>query len=464
MITSERRLNRRDFLRKSAAGAALAGLTIVPRHVLGGAGHTPPSEMVNVAVIGAGGHGFVNVRELLREEDAQVVAVADPVTEMSYARFYYGGVAGRKPVAAYVNQINGKRGKKQLKCLESIDYRTMLEKQANDLDAVLVATPDHVHTFAATAAMKMGKHVYCEKPLGHDVHEVRVATELARKTGAATQLGTITHAGENYRRVVEWIRAGTIGPIGEVHVWCDEGWPPRDRPKERPPVPESIQWDLWLGPAPYRPYHSCYIPVTWRSWWDFGNGRLGDMGCHLIDLPFWALDLKYPRTVEAEGPPVHPESAPRWLIVRWSFPARKNLPPVQLTWYDGGKRPPHLKEHNLPDWPQGVLFIGSDGMLVADYGRRELYPRKKFADFEPPPRTIPNSVGHKAEWLAACKGGPPALCNFDYTGPLTETVLLGTVAYRVGEKLEWDPVNLKVRNCPKADQFLRRKYRKGWAM
>ncbi len=461
-MSTIKKTNRREFLNNTFAGAA--AFSILPSHVLGGPKNTPPSEVVNVAIIGAGGQGLVNVRELLREDHAQIVAVADPTAEMSYANFYYKSVAGRRPVAAHINRDNEKRGRKGRVCAEYIDFREMLEKQGKDIDAVLIATPDHVHAVAATTAMKMGKHVYCEKPLGQNIHEVRVTTEVAREQGVATQLGTITHASQNYRRVVERIQSGTIGDVREVHIWCDDGWAPANRPKDTPPVPEWLDWDLWLGPAPYRPYHPRYVPVTWRSWWGFGNGRLGDMGCHFIDLPFWALDLKYPLTVEAEGPPVHPDGPPRWLISRWEFPARGKQPPVTLTWYDGDKRPPLLKEKNLPDWKQGVLFVGSDGMLVADYGRRELYPKQKFADIESPPQTIPNSPGHKTEWLAACKGGVPALCNLDYTGPLTETVLLGSTAYRAGQKLEWDALNLKAVNCPEADAFIRREYRKGWEL
>jgi predicted dehydrogenase len=475
MTSREKQRNRRGFLRQSLAGAALAGFAIVPRHVLGGRGNVPPSETVNVALIGAGGQGLVNTRELLAEKDAQIVAVADPTAAMDYSRFYYGGTAGRKPVAAHINAVNEQRGKRDLKCAEHVDYRKMFDTQASDFDAVLIATPDHVHTVAANMAMRLGKHVYCEKPLAHNVAEVRAATGLARETGAATQLGTITHAGQNYRRVVEWIRSGAIGRVGEVHCWCDDdkGAAPDDgtlmwgdrQPQQKPPVPDVLDWDLWLGPARYRPYHPCYVPVTWRSWWEFGNGRLGDMGCHLIDLPFWALDLKAPLTVEAEGPSrVGREVAPRWLIARWEFAARGDHPPVKLAWYDGNKRPSLPGGECFPDWPMGILFVGEEGMLIASYSKHELYPKEKYAQVERPDRSIPDSPGHKAEWLAACKGGDAALCNFDYTGPLTETVLLGTVAYRAGQKLEWDAENLRVTNCPEANQYLRREYRKGWML
>ena len=245
--------------------------------------------------------------------------------------------------------------------------------------------------------------------------------------------------------------------------------PPRERPRRTPPVPEHLHWDLWLGPAPYRPYHPTYHPQNWRGWWDFGGGRLGDMGCHLFDMVFWALRLKSPLTVEAEGPRrVGREAAPRWLIARWTFAARGDQPPVTLTWYDGNKRPELPKEVNLPDWPIAVLFVGTDGMLIYEFEvlppKYELHPKEKFADFQPPPRTIPRSIGHVREWIEACKTGSPTTCNFDYSGPLTEAVLLGNVAYRVGEKLQWDPVNLKATNCPEADEFIRREYRKGWTL
>jgi len=438
VTSGENRLKRREFLRKSVAGTALAGFVILPRHVLGGAGHNPPSEKVNLAGIGVGNRGE---QVLLSMESHNIVALCDVDAN------YLAKAADRYP-----------------KATKHSDYRKMLDKEDKNIDAVAVATTDHTHLPISVMAMKMGKHCYCEKPMGHNIHEVRAATQVARRYGLATQLGTGSHAGYNYRRVVELIRAGAIGEVREVHAWCDEAWGNRYRPRETPPVPDYLRWDLWLGPAPYRPYHPCYHPMAWRNWWDFGNGRLGDMGCHLIDLAFWALDLKYPLTAEAEGPPVHPEGTPLWLIAAWEFPPRGDLPPVKLTWHDGGRRPPQQEEHNMPDWPEGVLFVGADGMLIAHWGRHELFPKAKYADFQPPPRTIPESIGHAQEWLAACKTGGPTGCSFDYSGPLTETVLLGTVAYRVGKKLEWDPVNLKATNCPEADPLIRRAYREGWTL
>ncbi len=431
-------MKRRAFLKRSLAGAALAGGLVVPRHVLGGPGQTPPSQRVNLAAVGVGNRGWQVIRAM---EPHNIVALCDVD-----ARFL-GKAAERYPKARTYR-----------------DFRRMLEKEEKHIDAVTIASTDHTHVPATVTAIRMGKHCYTEKPLGHNVYEVRVATEVARRYGVATQLGTGAHAGGNFRRVVEAIRAGVIGEVREVHIWCDQAWGNMDRPKATPPVPAYLEWDLWLGPAPYRPYHPCYHPKAWRNWWDFGNGRLGDMGCHLLDLAFWALDLKYPETVEAHGPPVHPESTPLWLIVRWTFPARGDRPPVTITWYDGNKRPPLQKEKNLPDWPEGVLFVGTEGMLVSHWGRHELHPKAKFADYVPPPKTIPPSPGHAEEWLLACKTGGPTGCHFDYAGPLTETVLLGTVAYRTGRKLRWDPVNLKATNCPEADRFLRRPYRAGWTL
>jgi predicted dehydrogenase len=314
------------------------------------------------------------------------------------------------------------------------------------------------------AALKSGRHVYCEKPLAHDVFEVRAVTEAAARRKLATQMGTQIHATGNYRRVVELIETGTIGRVSAVHVWCERVWSGEGRPAETPPVPKGLHWDLWLGPAPTRPYHPAYHPREWRRWWDFGGGTLGDMGCHFMDLPFWALKLHAPTTIEAEGPPVQSETTPAWLIVRYQFAARGSQPATQLTWYNGGKLPELVTEGKAPSWSSGVLFVGSKGMLLADYNRRLLLPEKDYAGFEPPAPYLPDSVGHHREWLTACKGGTPALCNFSYAGPLAETVLLGNVAYRCGRTLEWDSARAKVTNTREADPFIHRNYRKGWKL
>ncbi len=427
-------ITRREFV---GAAASVAAFTIVPRHVLGGPGKPAPSEKINIACIGAGGRGFADAVNVSTENIFALCDVDDKRAANTFSMF---------PKAKRYH-----------------DYRKLLDKEEKNIHAVMIATTDHTHIPISVMAMKMGKGVYCEKPLGQNIHEIRVATEMAAKCKVATQMGNGAHSGYNYRSVAALIKAGTIGQVKEVHCWCDESWPPGDRPKNTPPVPKHLKWDLWLGPAPVRPYHPTYHPLGWRHWWDFGNGRIGDMGCHMIDLPFTALDLKYPLTVETKSAkPAHKESAPRWLITKWTFPKRGDLPPVELTWYDGIKRPPLQKKHNVPDWPEATIFVGSEGMMIADYGRFKLYPQKKFAGVKRP--QLPRGLPHAQEWIKACKTGSPTGCNFGYAGPLAETVLLGTVAYRAGKKLQWDPVKLKATNSAEADQFIRRENRKGWTL
>jgi len=425
---------RREFLRQSALAGAGVWLGACHRHVRVRA----PKERLNIAVIGVSGRGDANFNKVTRENivalcDADERRVEKARKRFPEARFYF-------------------------------DFRRLYDKEMDNIDAVVISTPDHTHAPATMMALRAGKHVYCEKPLTHSVYEARVVTRMARKKRCVTQMGIQIHAENNYRRVVELIQTEAIGPVREVHVWVGKQWAGSDRPKETPSVPEGLHWDVWLGPAPYRPYHPAYVPAAWRGWWDFGGGTLSDMACHYMDLPHWALGLQYPRTIEAEGPPVHPESAPPWLIVRYEYAARKNQPPVNLTWYHGGKRPPHFAEGLLPEWGDGVLFVGAKGMLLADYNQRVLLPEKDFADFKPPEPHTPDSIGHHREWIEACKTGGTTTCNFDYSGPLTETVLLGNVAYRTGKKLEWDAKRLKATNAPEADRFIRRPYRKGWTL
>jgi len=432
-------MTRRNFI---GTAASVAAFTIVPRHVLGGLGHTPPSEKLNIACIGVGNKGFDNVRNVMTEN---LVALCDVDTKLA---------ANAYKMFPQVPRFS--------------DYRRMLDREAKNIDAVIVTTPDHVHIPASVRAMRMGKHVYCEKPLGQNITEVRFATKVARETGMVTQMGNGAHTGYNYRSVAQMIKTGIIGQVREVHCWCDEAWPPGDRPKHNPPVPKHLNWNLWLGPAPVRPYHPTYHPMGWRQWWDFGNGRIGDMGCHMIDLPFMALDLKYPLTAEAHSEkPAHKESAPGWLIAKWTFGARGDRAPMHLTWYDGngGKRPALQREHHMPDWPEATLFVGSKGMLIADYGRCKLYPEDKFEGVRRP--QMPRKPSHVDDWVEACKTNDPLRpgTNFSYSGPLTETVLLGAAAFRAGEKLIWDAENLKITNNPAAERFIRRDvYREGWTL
>jgi predicted dehydrogenase len=272
--------------------------------------------------------------------------------------------------------------------------------------------------------------------------------------------------------VVELVQTGAIGKVREVHVWLGANFngPPmptnmfqKDAPTEHPEVPETLDWDLWLGPASYRPYSPEYAPGKWRYWWNFANGVLGDFFCHYCDLAFWALKLRHPVSVEAVGP-VHAESAARWTIAKQQYPARGDLPAVNLTWYNGGGYPEFVKANVALQWPNAVLFMGSDGMLIADYNKHQLLPEEKFAEFQRPDPFIPDSIGHHREWAEACKTASPTTCNFDYSGALTEAALLCNVALRTGRKLTWDAKNLKAVGCPEADKFIRRQYRNGWTL
>jgi len=341
------------------------------------------------------------------------------------------------------------------------DYREMIAQEGDRIDAVVVGTPDMHHAPASIRAIRAGKHVYCEKPLTHSVQEARILTDAARQHGVATQLGTQIHAGDNYRHVVEIIQAGTIGDVSEVHVWVGKGWGGGDLPTETSAPPSSLNWDLWLGPAEERPFAAGrYHPAQWRRWWDFGGGTLGDMACHYMDLPFWALSLKYPTSCEAMGPDVDPYACPHGLTVNYQFPEREGLPSVSLTWYDGDHVPSQVAGERVP--LSGVMFVGSRGKMFADYSKYRLFPTADFTAFEPPAQSIPASIGHHAEWIKACKDGSTTTCDFAYSGPLTEAVLLGNVAFRTGKKIEWDAANLRATNCPEAENLVRKSYRPGW--
>ena len=434
------KIKRRDFLKLASAASVVATFP-APAFVQAQNVNTK----LNVACIGVGGMGTANLNGVGGEN---IVALCD------------------------VDENNLDKAKERFPDAKLFrDYRKLYDDAAKDFDAVVVSTPDHTHAPAALMGMKLGKHCYCEKPLAHNVKEVRDMMAVAREKRLATQMGTQIHAGDNFRRVVELVRARAIGTIREVHVWCGSRWGGRPFSTETPDVPANIDWDLWLGPAPERPYHPQYFGGSWRCFWAFGNGTLGDMGCHYIDLPFWALRLRLPQTVEAfsEETPT-PEVAPAQLRVEYTFAessfTRNGLtrtrPAITLNWYDAGLKPAILKEKELPEWGSGVLFVGEDGMLMADYGQRVLFPEEKFADYKVPEPTIPKSVGHHREWINACQGGERTTCHFGYSGPLAETILLGTVAFRTGKKLEWDAESMKASNCPEADQYLSRTYRKGW--
>jgi predicted dehydrogenase len=459
-----RTISRRQLLVSS--GIATASLSIVPRSVLG-RGLVPPSDKVNIAIIGTGGQGIVNIKALFGQPDARVIAIADPNEESDYSRFYYGGTAGRGPALRLIQQHREATGENG-ECAAYLDYREMLDKE-KDADAVLVATPDHVHAVATMAAINLGKHVYCEKPLTHTVYEARKLTEAAREAGVATQMGNQGHSGEGIRQTCEWIWDGAIGPVREVHAWTGaSGWAEGDRPTETPPVPETFDWDLWLGPIPYRPYHPAYAPYNWRGWWAFGTGSIGDMACHNIDPAFWALKLGHPTTVEAIDAEIHPEIVPAESTVHYEFPAREDLPPVTLTWYDGRRRPtrPEGMGANEQLEGNGIIFVGEKGSILCGGwgGAPRLLPSSLAESYRAPSPTLPRSDGHHRDWLDACKGDALPSSNFNYAGPLTEVVLLGNVAQRSKGKLEWDGRHMTVTNNAEANQFVQATYRGGWRL
>ena len=464
------KITRRRFLGTAAAASAF---TIVSRNVLGGNGNVPPSEKLNVAVIGTGGQGTVNIKNLLEEADVQITAICDVNEESDYSRFYYKGVAGRIPALKIINEHYAKQTDKasQKKCAEYIDFRLMLEKEKDNIDAVLVATPDHVHAVATMAAIKAGKHVYCEKPLTHSIYEARQVAAAARQAKVATQMGNHGHSGEGIRLTVEWIRDGAIGPVRQVYGWTKAGpeWTRLEaRPTDMPAVPAGLNWDLWLGPAQYRPYHPAYAPYNWRGWWDFGTGGIGDMACHNLDPAFWALDLGHPISVESSSTPINAETTPTASIVRYQFGPRGDRPPVEVTWYDGGlkpKRPEELEPERMME-DNGIIFVGDKGKIMCGGwgGTPRIIPEAKMREYNRPAKTLPRTAGHHRDWIDACKTGRPACSNFDYAAHLTEVVLLGNVALRTGGKIYWDGPNMKVTNVPEANQYINPTYREGWTL
>ena len=442
-------ISRRNFLGASAAmaGASTFGFPAIVRG-------QNLNEKLNIAIIGAGGRGGSNLTNVASEN---IVALCD--------------VSGNNLDAASA---------KYPKARKVQDFRKLYDFE-KEFDAVVVSTCEHTHAFATLPALQLGKHVYCEKPLTHNVWEARVIREAANKAKVATQMGTQIHAGDNYRRVVELIQSGAIGAVSDVHVWVNRAWGwhesqeasnaakdvifVQDRPKKADDIPAGLDWDLWIGPAPKRPFSKVYVPgPKWYRWWDFGNGTMSDLGSHWIDLPFWALNLDHPLTIEAHGPPVNAEISPASMQVDYTYGSRGKMPPLNLSWYQGTYKPRLWKDKAIPQWDSGVLFVGSKGMLLSSYGRHVLLPEADFKGFEAPEPYIPKSLGHHAEWIHACKTGDPTTCNFEYAGWLTEANHLGNVAYRVGKKLEWDPSTLQAKNVPEAARFIHREPRKGWEL
>lgn len=437
------KLSRRSFAKASAA--ALAAPMFV--RALG------QNEKMNIAMIAVGGRGGANLNGVKSENITALCDVDSNAVEKQAANF---------PNAA-----------------KFTDFRKVFDKP-QAFDAVVVSTCEHTHAFATMLALKNGKHVYCEKPLTHNIREARLIREAAAKAKVTTQMGIQIHAENNYRRVVELIQADVIGPVREVHVWVSRAWGLQseeaskrnkdivyvtDVPTAPHSVPKNLNWELWLGPAPERIFNEVYVPgPKWYRWWAFGNGTMSDLGSHRNDLPFWALKLQAPLTVEASGPPPHPELAPATMTATYEFGPREKMPAVKMTWYQGEAKPDLWTKKAIPQQGDGVLFVGDKGMLLSDYMKHTLLPEKDFAGFKGPEQTIPRVSSHYAEWIAACKAGKQCHANFEYSGWLTEANHLGNVAYRAGKKLTWDAAKMRAVNAPEADQFIGREYRKGWEL
>ncbi|MCU0878168.1 MAG: Gfo/Idh/MocA family oxidoreductase [Pirellulaceae bacterium] len=441
-LASRRLASRRQFLTQSAAAASALALGAYVNPAAAQESKSP-SERLRIAAVGTTGRAGGNLTDLSSQD---IVALADVDAEL------LDKGAAKFPEARKYR-----------------DFRVMLEKEADKIDAVLVSPPDHTHAPAAAMAMRLGKHCYCEKPLTHTVFEARTLANLAKEKKLVTQMGNQIHAGDNYRRVVELLQAGAIGPVKEAHVWVTAQYTGAEF-NTGTPTPKNLDWDLWLGPAVERPYSTGVHPFNWRKFWDYGTGALGDFGCHFLDLVHWGLDLRAPTAVSATGPKFDPVSCPEWCEATYEYPAREKMPAVTVHWYDSGRQPELARTLKIGDKPLGdvfkgaQLFVGSEGMLVSDYGRHVLLPEGKFADFKKPEPTIPRSIGHHAEWVQAIKTSGPTTCNFDYAGALTEAVLLGTVAYRSGERIEWNAQDLKIPNSPSAEALLHKEYRKGWTL
>ncbi|MFH2002689.1 MAG: Gfo/Idh/MocA family oxidoreductase [Planctomycetota bacterium] len=449
-----KKTTRRDFIRYSALTASSLWLA----HGAGCRLFSPkpepnyrsPNERMNLAFIGVGGRGRSNLKALANENIVALCDVDDKNAEASYKEY------------PHVKKYH--------------DFRKMFDEMHQQIDAVVISTPDHMHALPAMIAMQLGKHVYCEKPLTHDLYEARMLAKTAAEYGVATQMGNQGTSTDGFRAGVEAIRGGVIGKITEAHIWTNRPvWPQgMPRPTETPPVPEHLQWDLFIGTAPYRPYHPSYQPFNWRGWWDFGTGALGDMGCHTANMAFMGLQLRSPVSAEAKNSEFSRDSFPTWSVITLDFPARLDLPPVTWTWYDGSdKKPAWVNEklsgliHGEKLAGSGLVLIGDKGSLYSpdDYGENWLLqPKEKFEAMASVAPTLPRCSGqHHEEWIQACKGGAPAMSNFAYAGPLTETLLLGNVAMNTGRKLDWDGANCKVTNCDDANALVRRNYRKGWA-
>ena len=503
--------SRRRFLAQTATAAL--GFTIVPRRVLGGSGYVSPGNKINMAFVGVGSQGLRVMLRFLREPDVQGVAVCDPnqggaghpqwdrhefsnsvrkllgvdsgwdwlspddPIQLTHSLRVTSGVAGREPCRKIVEAYYGaeRRSGRYRGCASYADFRELLEKE-KDLDAVVVCTTDNLHAVVSAAAMKKGRHVFCQKPLTHTIYEARRIADIARETGVATQIAVANQASEHTRLLCEWIWDGAIGPVRQVVNWSSRPFWAQgmERPKDAEPVPATLDWDLWLGPAPERPYNRAYAPFVWRGWTDFGCGALGDMGSYSFDTIFRVLKLEAPLSVEASATDSYQETYPLASIVHYDFPARGNMPPAEFTWYDGGLKPPRPQEleENRPfkgeseEGDEGLLFIGDQGKILCGFNGAypRLIPESRMNAYKQPPKTLPRSPGNEREWLDACKGSkvkPGG--NFEFEGLVTEALLLGNVAIRARQRLTWDRANLRV-NSESAQKDVQPERRKAWEL
>ncbi|MCF7708432.1 MAG: Gfo/Idh/MocA family oxidoreductase [Verrucomicrobia bacterium] len=496
--------SRRQFIGTTAAAAAAA--SIAPQHLMGGNNQVSPNEKINIGFVGCGTQGLRQLMDALKKPDVNIAAVCDPnrksddypqwgpdelngkirdfIGDPDWAQNARGGLCGREVGREVVNRhyAGQKRSGEYRDCRAYEDFREMLDKE-KDLDAVYIMTPEHLHGTIAVHAMRMGKHTITHKPMANVLYEARLARDTARESGVATHL--FCAAGQDSTPLLcEWIWNGAIGPVREVHNWSTRPFWPQgmtERPNETSPIPDGLNWELWLGPVPHRPYNSAYTHAVFRGWYDFGTGALGDMGHYSFHQIFRILKLSYPESVEAGRSrywsiknflwrkEVNLVSYPRASTIKWEFPARKDMPPVALYWYDGGLRPPIPKEletdgKSMPE--EGMLFVGDKGKILADFtgANPRLIPESRMRDFKQPPKTLPRPAGELDQWLRACRGGKPSNACFESAHPFAETILLGTVALRAEQKLYWDAAKMKFKNAPEADKWLRREYRSGWEL
>jgi predicted dehydrogenase len=485
----KRTISRRSFVASvTSAGAAFS---IVPRHVLGGPGYVPPSEQIVAACVGVGAQGTRVMMDFLKEPEVRIAAVCDVnressdyvewgtneirnterefLEDSSWGSDWKGPTCGREPAKRLVEAYYSGKGRTAGKgiCSAFTDFRELFEK-ISDLDAVIIGTTDHWHAPISIYAMRKGKHVFCQKPMTHAIEEAHRMAMTARETKRATQVAVMNEASEATRQLCEWIWAGAIGPVHAVHNWSSRPFWPQglERPQESESVPDGLDWNLWLGPAPDRPYSHVYLPFVWRGWYDFGSGAIGDMGNYSFDTIFRVLKLNAPESVEATSTKVFPETFPQASIIHFHFGARADMPPVTVSWYDGGLTPP--RPEGIPDDyimtgenREGLLFVGETGTILAGFNgsRPRLIPEARMKAFQPPPKTLPRSKGAYHEWIDACRGGPAPGANFEFEAPIVETILLGNVALRTQKKLQWDAANRRVKNVPEANSYLDFKYR-----